>query len=85
MEEISIKKSIEKQKQIDYLVDPSFQGVNTLFALSFDDEAQQTHYRQHYFLTEEIKDFNVMIDGQNFFDQLVKNNLRKFDSIPRLQ
>ena len=24
----------------------------------------------------EIKEYNVMIDGHNFFDQLVKNNLK---------
>ena len=25
-------------------------------------------------ITVEIRDFNVMVDGQNFFDQPVKNN-----------
>ena len=29
----------------------------------------------------EIKDYNVMIDGWNFFDQSVKNNLRTYDNI----
>ena len=32
-------------------------------------------------LTVEMKDCNVMIDGQNFFDQSVKNNLSTYDSI----
>ena len=27
----------------------------------------------------EIKEYNVMIDGHNFFDQPVKNNLRTYD------
>ena len=34
--------------------------------------------------TVEIKDYNVMIHGQNFFDQPVKNNLRTYDSIRRI-
>ena len=29
----------------------------------------------------EIKDYNVMTDGWNFFDELVKNNLRTYDNI----
>ena len=37
-----------------------------------------------YFLpTVEIKDNNIMIDGQTFFDQPVKNNLRTYDNIKK--
>ena len=37
------KKSTEKQNQyLDYLTDARFQGVNRLFVLSFEDEAQRT-------------------------------------------
>ena len=28
-----------------------------------------------------IKDYNVMIDGQHFFDQLVKSNIRTHNNI----
>ena len=38
-----------------------------------------------YFLpTVEIKDNNIMIDGQTFFDQPVKNNLRTYDNIKKI-
>ena len=40
---------------MDYLLDPSFQGVNRLFALSFEDEAQQKIYKRYYPPTAEIK------------------------------
>ena len=37
------KKSAEKTNQyLDCLIDPSFQGVNKIFVLSFEYEAQQT-------------------------------------------
>ena len=29
----------------------------------------------------EIKDYNVMIDRQNSFDQLVQNNIRTYNNI----
>ena len=39
-----------------------------------------------YFLsTVEIKDYNVMIDGKNFFDQAVKDDIRRYDNIRKLQ
>ena len=39
-----------------------------------------------YFLPKvEIKYHNVTINGQNFFDQPVKNNLRTYDKFEKLQ
>ena len=32
----------------------------------------------------EIKDYNVMIDGRNFFDQTIKNNLKTYDNIRKI-
>ena len=39
-----------------------------LFVLSFGNEAQRTCYKRYYFPAAEIRYYNVMIDGQNFFD-----------------
>ena len=35
--------------------------------LSFEDEAQRLSYKRYYLPIVEIKDYNVMIDGQSFF------------------
>ena len=32
----------------------------------------------------EIKDYNDMIDGRNFFDQPIKNDLKTYDNIRRI-
>ena len=32
----------------------------------------------------EIKDYNVMVDGRNFFDQPIKNDLKTYDSIQKI-
>ena len=66
---------------LDYLTGPSFQGINRLFALSFENPTDKTVHTKYYYPTVEIKDYNVTIDGQNFFDQPVKNNLRTYDNI----
>ena len=57
----------ERQNQyLDFLVDPSFQGVNRIFVLPFANETQQTSYKQYYLPTREIRNY-VMIDGTKLF------------------
>ena len=55
------------------LVEPSFQGVNRLFVLAFENDDDNT-IDEKYLPTVEIKDYNIMINGENFFDQPIKNN-----------
>ena len=78
------KISTERQNlDLDCLIDPSYQGINRLFVLSFEDEAQQTSYKRYYLPTVEIKDY-IIIHGQNLFAQLVRNNLRTYESIQKI-
>ena len=50
------------------------------FVLSFEYNTCWTSYKQYYLPRVEITDYNVMMDGQNFFDQPVKNYFRTFDN-----
>ena len=54
---------------MDYLIDPSFQGINILFVLLFENENDREAHTRYYLPKVEIKDCNVMVDGWNFFDQ----------------
>ena len=60
---------------LDYIIDPSFQGANRLFVLFFKDDDGRESRKQYYLSTVEIKNHNIMIDGRNFFDQSIKNDL----------
>ena len=75
--------SIERPRQyLDFLVDPIFQGINRLFVLSFENKDHRTSHSRYFLPKEEIKDYNVMIGGQNFFDQPLKNDLHMiYDNI----
>ena len=43
----------------------------------------ETH--KGYFLPKvEIKDFNVIIDGENFFDQSIRNDRLTYDNIQNI-
>ena len=80
------KVSIEApDSYLDFLVDPSFQWVNILFVLSFENKNDRTVHTKYYLPTAELKDYNVIIDGKNLFDQPVKNDLGTCDNIKKLQ
>ena len=64
---------LAQNANLNHLIEPSFQGVNRLFVLAFENDAQRTSNKRSYLPNVEIKDYNVMIDGKNLFDQPVKN------------
>ena len=65
---------LAQNANLNHLIEPSFQGVNRLFVLAFEDDAQRASNRRYYFPNVEIKDYNVMIDGKSLFEQPVKND-----------
>ena len=66
------------------MIDPSFQWVNRLFVLLFENETDGEVHTKYYLPTEEIKDFNVVIDGRNLFDQPIKNDFKTYDNIRKI-
>ena len=63
---------LARNAKLNHLIEPSFQGINRLFVLAFENDEQITSNRRYYFPNVEIQDYNVMIDGKSFFDQPVK-------------
>ena len=47
----------EQNRYLDFLIDPSFQGVNTLFVLSFENNGGRTSYTRYYLPLIKIKDY----------------------------
>ena len=50
---------------LNHLVEPSFQGINRIFVLAFENDNQRTNTRRYYLPNVEIKDYNIMINGEN--------------------
>ena len=65
---------LPQNPNLNHLIEPSFQGVNRLLVLAFEDDEQRTSNKRYCIPNVEIKDYNVMIDGKNVFDQPVKND-----------
>ena len=65
-----------QNRYLNYLINPSFQGVNRLFVLFFGNEDDRTSHSTYYLPKVEIKDYNVMIDGKNIFEQPIKSMIK---------
>ena len=60
---------LAQNPNLNYLVGSSFQGTNRLFVLAFENETHRTSSKRCNLPNLEIKNYNAMIDGKNFFDQ----------------
>ena len=73
-----------QNNNLNYLVDPTFTNVNRLFVLSFsrnNNTDNRDSFSDYYVPNVEIKDFNVLIDGESFFDLPVKNEEETYEKI----
>ena len=71
---------LAQNPNLNHLVEPSFQGVNRPFVLAFENDNHRTIHDRYYLPNVEIKDYNIMISGENFFDQPKKNNKVTYDN-----
>ena len=60
-------------RYLNHLINPRFQGVNRLFVLYFENENDRTSHSTYYLPKVETKDYNVINDGKNFFDQPINS------------
>ena len=75
---------LAQNPNLNHLVEPSFLGVNRLFVLAFENDDHRTSDEQYYLATVEIKDYNIMINGENFFNQAIKNNKVTYENIRKI-
>ena len=74
---------LAQNPNLKHLVEPSFQGVNRLFVLAFENDAQRTSHSGCYLRNVNIKNY-VMINGKNFFDQPIKNYKVTYENIRQI-
>ena len=75
---------LAQNPNLNHLVEPRFQGVNRLFVLAYENDIQRTSPKGYYLPNVEIKNYNVMINGENFFDQPIKNNKVTYENIRKI-
>ena len=75
---------LAQNPNLNHLVELSFQGVNRLFVLAFENDDDRISDDECYLPTVEIKDYNIVINGENFFDQPIKKNKITYDNIRKI-
>ena len=68
------------------LLDSSYQGVKRLFVLAYDNTNGITpNSHKRYFLPRiEIKNYNIEIDGRNFYDQPINDLIKQRDEVRKV-
>ena len=89
-------KVIEKGKNLYELLDASFQGVKRLFVLAYfydappvtggntDDTAGIKDNGKCFPQRGEIKNYNLLIDGRNFYEQPINDIIKQYDEIKKV-
>ena len=78
-------KVIDEGKNIYELLNATFQGVKRLFVLAYaiaagdnaDQEAGIKDNRKYFLPKGEIKNYNVLIDGRNFYDRPINDIIKQ--------
>ena len=81
---LSKSELLAQNPNLNHLVELSFQGVNRLFVLAFENDNHRTSDEQYYLPTVEMKENNIMINGENFFDEPIKNDKVTYDNIRKI-
>ena len=75
---------LRRNPNLNHLVEQSFQGVNRLFVLTFQNDDDRTSDNRYYLPIVEIKDYNIMNNSENFFNQPIKNKKTTYGNIRKI-
>ena len=79
---------MEKGKSLYELLNAPFQGVRRLLVLAYvvdtNDEAGIKDNRKYFLPRAEINNDNVLIDGRNFYDQLINGLIKEYDEVRKV-
>ena len=68
-------------------LDPSFQGVNRFFLMSYnreDGEPTRDDKQRYYLPRIDFKKYNVIIDGRNFYDNPIESDIEKYRELKKI-
>ena len=83
-------RNLDNNNLTRFPLDASFQGVRRLFVLVFDNTengAKKVERNSHtkYFLPRvNITNYNVLIDGRNFYDPPINDIIKQYDEIRKI-
>ena len=73
-----------------FALDASFQGVRRFFVLVFDNpeggvnKVERNHHRKYFLPRVNITNYNVLIDGRNFYNQPINDIIKQYGEIRKI-
>ena len=83
-------KNLDANNVVRYPLDAFFQDVNRLLVLAFDNtengdkNVERNSHRKYFLRRIDITNYNVLIDGRNFYDQPISDQIKKYDEIRKI-
>ena len=80
-------KAADNNNVTRFPLDASFQGVNRLFILAFgntendNNKVERDTHRKCFLSRVNITNYNVLIDGRNFYDQPINDQIKKYNEV----
>ena len=74
------------EKHVRELLDSNSQGFNRLFVLAYNNAAGNNQvsvdsYKKYFLPRVKIDNYNIEIDGRNFYDQPINDSIKQYDEI----
>ena len=94
---IGMNKSKIETKEADtnnfkrFPLDASFQGVNRLFVLAFENtnngnnKVERDSHRKYFLPRVNITNYNVFIYGESFYDQPISDQIKRYDDVTKVK
>ena len=81
--------AVNDVKYITELLDSSCQGVKRLFALAYNNAAGNNQvsvdsYKNYFLPRVKIDNYNIEIDGRNFYDQAINDSIKQYDEVRKI-
>ena len=86
---VKIAAADDDEKYIWELLDSSCQGVNRLFVLAYNNtignnQVSVDSYKKYFLPRVTIDNYNIEIDGINFYDQPINDSIKQYDEIRKI-
>ena len=90
--QLSIKQQVvaaNEEKYIRELLDSSYQGVKRLLVLAYnnkegDNKVSVDSFKKYFLPRVKIENYNIEIDGRNFYDQPINDSIKQCDKIRKI-
>ena len=81
-------KAYNRRDYIRELLDASYQGVKRLFVLAYDNadanRVTADSLRKYFLPRIKIENYNIEIDGRNFYDQPINDLIKQYNEIRKI-